>query len=200
MEWSASTDITSHALLNGLNICVNFFKRTIKFQLTSQVEAELKDSITGPDVLLHYPDWSKPFQVHTDSSKLGVGAVLMQEDDRNRLPTQQKWDTHEQELYAVKWAVEQWQPYLFWDANSSLKLADGSQLYCPHKAKLARWASVLAEYDTELCHRPGHTNTIPDALSSNPVSQQPQQEDHRVSTAVIDTLPPLAVSVYLAST
>ena len=92
-----------------------------KFQLTTQVEAEFNDLtavITGPDVLLHYPDWSKPFHVHTGASKLGIGTVFMQEDDQHSLrllqyasqafsPTQQRWDTREQELYAVKWAVEQ---------------------------------------------------------------------------------------------
>ncbi|KAL9984580.1 hypothetical protein ACROYT_G006890 [Oculina patagonica] len=187
-----------------------------KFHLTAQVEAEFKDliaAITGPDVLLHYPDWSKPFHVHTDASKLGVGAVLMQEDDQNHLrplqyasqafsPTQQRWDTREQELYAVKWAVEQWRPYLL--GRKFVIETDHANLkwlcsIAPHKAKLARWASLLAEYDFELCHRPGHTNVVPDALSRNPVSQQPQQEDDCVSTAFIDTLPPLAVSVYLAS-
>ena len=61
--------------------------------------------------------------MHTDASKLGVGAVLMQEDDQHHLlplqyanqtfsPTQKRLGTREQELYAVKWAVEQWLPYL----------------------------------------------------------------------------------------
>ena len=89
IEWSAFTGITSHSLLNGLTICGNFLKKkTKKFQLNTKVEAEFNDLIavlTGPDVLLHYPYWSKPFHVHTDASKLGIGTVLMQEDDRQHL-------------------------------------------------------------------------------------------------------------------
>jgi len=95
-----------------------------KFQLSTQVEAEFNDHfavITSPDVLLYYPDWSKPFHVHADASKLSVGAVVMQEDDQQCLrplqyatqafsPTQQRRDTREPELYAVKLAVEQWRP------------------------------------------------------------------------------------------
>ena len=100
---------------------------------------------------LHYPDWSKPFHVHTDASKLGVGAVLMQGDDQHRLrplqyasqafsPTQQRWDTPEQELYAVKWAVEQWRPYLL-ERKFTIE-TDHANLtslcfIAPHKAKLA---------------------------------------------------------------
>lgn len=84
-------------------------KKDKKFQLTAQVEAEFSDltaSLTGPDVLLRYPDWSKPFHVHADASQLGVGAVLMQEDDQHHLrplqyasqafsPSQKRWDTRE---------------------------------------------------------------------------------------------------------
>ena len=187
-----------------------------KFLLTTQVEAEFNDLIavlTCPDVLLHYPDWSKPCYVHPDASKLGVGAVLMQEDDQHCLrplqyasqafsPTQQRWDTREQELYAVKWAVEQWRPYLL--GRKFIIETDHANLkwlcsIAPHKAKLARWASLLAEYDFELHHRPGHTNTVPDALSRYPASQQPQQEHDYASAAFVDPLPPMAVSIYLAT-
>ena len=59
-----------------------------KYQLTAQVEAEFIDliaALTAPDVLLRYPHWSKRFHVHTDASQLGVGAVLMQEDDHHHL-------------------------------------------------------------------------------------------------------------------
>ena len=41
-----------------------------KFQSTAQVEAEFNDltaALTGPDVLLRYPDWSKPFRIHTNA-------------------------------------------------------------------------------------------------------------------------------------
>ena len=51
-----------------------------KFHLTAQVEAEFNDLIaafTGSDVLLQYPDWSKPFHVHTDASKLHYQSKLL---------------------------------------------------------------------------------------------------------------------------
>ena len=40
------------------------------------------------------------------------------------------------------------------------------------KAKLARWASLLAEYDFELPHRPGPRKAVPDALSRYPMPNQ----------------------------
>ena len=132
LEWSAFTGLTSHALLNGLTICGNFFKRTRTF--TTQVEAEFNDLIavlTGPDVLLHYPHWFKPFHVHTDASKLGVGAVLMQEDDQHCLrslqyasqafsPTQQS-RTLANKNFMLSNGQSNNGVHTFWDANSSLR-------------------------------------------------------------------------------
>ena len=86
--------------------------------------------------------------------------------------TQQRWDTREQELNAVKWAVKQWRPYLL--GRKFIVETDHANLKClcsidPHKAKLAHWASLLAEYDFELRHCPGRTNAFPDALSRYPI-------------------------------
>ena len=108
-----------------------------KFQLTTQVEAEFNDLIavlTGPDVLLHYPDWSKPFHVHTDASKLGVGAVLMQEDDQHCLRPLQYASQ------AFSHIQQRWRPYLL--GRKFIIETDHANLkwlcsIAPHKAKLA---------------------------------------------------------------
>ena len=132
----------------------------------------------------------------------------MQEDDQHHLlplqyaPTQKRSGTHEQELYAGKWAVEQWLPYLL--GRKFIVETDHANLkwlcsIAPHKAKLARWASLLAEYDFELRHRPGHTNAVPDALSRHPVPDESKQENDATSASFIDTLPPVAVLAYLVA-
>ena len=80
----------------------HLLQKNQKVQLTAEVQAEFNELIavlTGPDIFLPYPDCSKPFHFHTDASKLGAGAVLMQEDEENHLrpsqyqafsPTQQR--------------------------------------------------------------------------------------------------------------
>ena len=69
----------------------------------------------------------------------------------------------------------------------------------PHKAKLARWASSLAEYDFELRHRPGRSNTVPYALSRYPVTQFITSENSVPSATFVDILPPVDVSAYLVT-
>ena len=42
---------------------------------------DLKTAITSEPIVLHYPDWSKPFEIHTDASTEAVAAVLTQRID-----------------------------------------------------------------------------------------------------------------------
>ena len=65
--------------------------------------------------MLYYPDWQRPFEVHTDASKLGVGAMLAQEVEGKLRPvrlasrvfsdTESRWHTMQMELFGVKWAL-----------------------------------------------------------------------------------------------
>jgi len=71
--------------------------------------------------------------------------------------------------------------------------------YRPTQAKLARWASLLAEDDFELRHRPGHTNAVLDVLSRQPVPEETKNENDASSASFIDTLPHVAVSAYLVA-
>lgn len=47
----------------------------------------------------------------------------------------------------------------------------------PQQAKLARWCMFMAEFDFFIEHRPGITNTVPDALSRQPMLELPSAED-----------------------
>ena len=68
------------------------------------------------------PNWNAPFEVHTDTSKLGCGAMLGQKFQGNLrpvkyasksfCPSESHWPTTHQELFAVKWGLEQFRPYI----------------------------------------------------------------------------------------
>ena len=61
----------------------------------------------GREVLLAYPDFNAPFEIHTDASKLQIGAVIYQKGNhiafysRNMNSAQLNYTTTEKELLSI---------------------------------------------------------------------------------------------------
>ena len=82
----------------------------------------LKKAITSEPIMIHYPNWDVPFEIHTDASKKAVAAILCQQIDgqervlmyasKTLLPTEQKYHIYEQEALAVVWAAEIFKKYI----------------------------------------------------------------------------------------
>ena len=176
------------------------------FSWSDQHEAEfqgLKSALLSNDIILSHPKWDREFQVHTDASKAGCGAMLAQQHNdilrpvrfasKAFTPTESRWPTAHQELFAVKWALEQFRHYLI--GHKFRVITDHANLkflasIAPQNSKLARWCLSLAEFDFSIEHRPGKTNVVPDALSRAPLPT-PHPE------ACILVIPPSQVSSFL---
>lgn len=76
----------------------------------------LKAALISAHVLA-LPDFTKPFNIHTDASQHGVGAILMQQShllaflSRVLGPKNQGLSTYEKEYMAILLAVNQWRSY-----------------------------------------------------------------------------------------
>lgn len=139
--------------------------------------------ITAP--ILSCPDYSKPFEVHTDASDYGIGGVLTQTLDgqekviaymsKSLSQQERNYSATEREALAVLIAVEHWRCYL----DNGLKFT----VYTDHSSlkwflninnptgRLARWGIRLSAHNFEIKHRKGSENVVPDSLSrSVPVS------------------------------
>ena len=166
-------------------------KRARKNRIVWGVEEEqafqsLRSTLASPTVLA-FPDLDNTFELHTDASTVGAGAVLMQaidgvsrviafashrfsRTDACRRPTERK-------CMGVLWEVDHVRPYL---AGRQLKVVtDCSAItwlfrrreLCP---KLHRWALRLVKYDMLLEWRAGVQHVVPDALSRLPHAEEPQ--------------------------
>lgn len=135
----------------------------------------LKAGVVGAP-LLHHMDYSKPIIVRTDASKFGVGGMLVQLVEGQERPvsfcsktltaTQQNWSTIEQEAYAIFYCLLHWQHYLlghkFWVETDHRNL---KYLHSGASPKLVRWKLRLQEFDYEVRHISGTSNTVADGLS-----------------------------------
>ena len=132
--------------------------------------------------MLAYADFSKPFILHTDASRLGLGAVLYQEIDgrehpiayasRSLIPSALNYPAHKLEFLGLKWPVcSKFRDYLY--GGKFVVRTDNNPLtYVLSSAKLdatgQRWVSELSSYDFSIQYRSGKENIDADALSRLP--------------------------------
>lgn len=141
----------------------------------------LKDKLTTPPIL-KYPDFSLPFELHTDACGTGLGAVLCQKQHGyNRViayastglsKSEKNYPTHKLEFLALKWAItEKFSDYVM-GQTFSVYTDNNPLTYILTSAKLNatghRWVAALSAYQFSITYKPGKTNTDADALSRLP--------------------------------
>eukprot|EP00731_Ephydatia_muelleri_P033767 Em0037g31a len=108
--------------------------------------------------LLAFPDYTLPFVLDTDTSDLGIGAVLSQISSlgqeqvvaygsRLLSKAERNYSVTRRELLAVVTFTRLFRPYLL-----------------EPEGQLARWLEQLQEYDFEVIHRKGRNHNNADAL------------------------------------
>lgn len=134
---------------------------------------ELKKRLTSAPVLV-LPQEGVDYDIYTDASLQGLGAVLMQLGrviayaSRQLKEYETRYPTHDLELAAVVFALKIWRHYLY-----GVK----SNIYTDHKSlkyfftqkelnmRQRRWLELVKDYDCEIKYQPGKANVVADALS-----------------------------------
>jgi hypothetical protein len=116
----------------------------------------------------------------TDASKFAVGATISQEfsDGRHPIayfskslsPAKRNYDIYDRELLAIIYAVKAFRYLLLGAQEKFLIRSDHENLMyvkSPQKitTRQAQWNELLQNYNFELIHFPGKSNTIADLLS-----------------------------------
>ena len=142
---------------------------------------ELFKTAITESVTLHFPDYSLPWIIRSDSSDHAVGAVLFQEytnpegtvihqpiafASHKYSGAAVNWDTFKQEAYALYYAVTQFnyylrgKPFLMETDHRNLVWIETSQVPI-----VVRWRVLLQSFVFDVKHIPGKNNTVADWLS-----------------------------------
>ena len=159
---------------------------------------QLKGALMRSPVLA-CPDFTKPFQLHTDASEKGIGAALIQvQDDQERViayasrtynSAEAKYCTTEKECLAVVWGINKFRYYLegypFMVITDHQCLRWLAELQKP-SGRLSRWAVDLQQYSFSIRYRSGAENTLADSLSRNPLPIADESEAANMATENVE--------------
>lgn len=155
-------------------------RKAVDFNWTKECEDnfnKLKSILMSPDVL-HYPDFSKPFVITCDASKIACGSVLSQVRDGVDVPIAYhsqpftKGESNkapiEQELLAIFYSIKHFRPYIY-GTRFKIRSDHKPLVYLfslkDPSSRLTRIRLELEEYDFQIEYIKGTTNVVADALS-----------------------------------
>jgi hypothetical protein len=165
----------------------------------------IKEKLTQAPILRR-PDYSRPFELHTDWNGVGLSAILVQRNDQGREyviaytsrsnnRTERNYSSYAGKCLAAVWVVSHFRVYLY--GRRFVLLTDHKPLkWLMTNEKLtgmhARWAHIPSEYDFEIKHRPGKRSGDADGLSRNPLQDKTDLTDARMDHEA-SSVPPLRV-------
>nr|CAD2201248.1 unnamed protein product [Meloidogyne enterolobii] len=145
--------------------------------------------ITAP--VLASPNFSRPFIIETDASKIAIAGCLLQKKDdgehpisfssRKTTPNEQKYTTAELEALAIVYCLEQYRPYIE-GIGTTIVRTDNSVACSLMKNKnlvgrMAKYQLAVQAYDIKIEHRSGKSNKFCDHLSRYPNNEPNANKD-----------------------
>ena len=140
--------------------------------------------IIAREVILSYPEFSKPFHLHTDASKTQRGAVISQNDKpiafylRKLNPAQTRYTTTERELLSIVETLKEFRNILL--GQQIIVHTDHENLTFEifNSDRVMRWRLFIEEYSPDLQFIQGENNIVADALSQMESLHEPMDEEH----------------------
>ena len=141
-----------------------------------------------------YPIYDMPYVYHTDTSQLGLGAVLYQRQDgimrvisyasRTLTPAEKRYNLHsgKLEFLALKWAIcDEFRDLLYYAPSFTTYTDNNPLTYVMTSAKLNAtghlWVADLSNFNFTIKYRPGKHNVDADVLSRMPLDKEKYMKD-----------------------
>ncbi len=135
-----------------------------------QAFQRMKD-IVIKEVMLSYPDFNKPFEIHTDASQTQLGSVILQDNkpiafySRKLNPAQTRYTTTEKELLSIVETLKEFRTILL--GQQIIVHTDHENLTYKNfnSDRVMRWRLYIEEYSPDLRYVKGVSNVVADSLS-----------------------------------
>jgi transposase InsO family protein len=157
-----------------------------------QVAFDQMKALIAKETLLTFPDFSKEFEIHTDASKLQLGACISQEGkpvafySRKLQPAQTRYTTTERELLSIVETLKEFRNILL---GQKIKIhTDHENLTYKqfNSDRVMRWRLYLEEYSPDLHYIKGTHNVVADALSRLDISETPHEDTPETFLGLMD--------------
>lgn len=163
----------------------------------------LKQLLTSLPVICVY-DPSRETELHTDASKIGFGAVLLQRQDDNKFhpvaffsktasDCESRYHSYELETLAIVYALDRFRVYLTGIAFTIISDCNSLVLTFNKKdvnPRIARWVWEFQRFNFRIKHRSGDRMPHADALSRNPIVGLVNSDDFNLQLQVTQARDP----------
>mgnify|MGYP003449512540 FL=1 len=127
--------------------------------------------VIAREAMLAYPDFSKPFTIHTDASHYQLGGVISQDGkpiafySRKLTDAQTRYTTTERELLSIVETLKEYRNILL--GHQIEVFTDHKNLVYKHfnTERVMRWRLILEEFGPKLTYIKGEHNIVADTLS-----------------------------------
>jgi hypothetical protein len=168
------------------------WKRAPEFSEEEKAAFSKVKDILLSDAILNHPDWNEKFEVHTDASLDGLGAVLCQKVNdrecviafasRSLTKTEKGYSVPELEALAMIWSTHVFRLYLTGKKFTFVTDSRVAQFIMSNEsegaaARILKFRLALQSYDYDVKHRNASSNGPADYLSRYPIEgEEPYNE------------------------
>jgi hypothetical protein len=164
-------------------------------QIHQEAFDKIKQAMTD-DVMLSFPDFNKPFEIHTDASDYQLGSVIMQDRrpiafySRKLNSAQRNYTTGEREMLSIVETLRAYRNILL--GHEIVINTDHKNLVNSHtrheSARIQRWIWLIEEFGPKFRYLPGAENPVADALSRLDTEQSSSIEGYNNPATCFATL------------
>ena len=156
----------------------------VKWKWTPEMQDSFDQmkAIMAKETLVTFPDFTKEFEIHTDASKLQLGACISQGGkpvafySRKLQPAQTRYTTTERELLSIVETLKEFRNILL---GQKIKVhTDHENLTYKNfnSDRVMRWRLYIEEYSPDLHYIKGTHNVVADALSRLEMNDAPYED------------------------